>query len=51
MKAVLNWEDKVHDRDRNEQVRKKGVLHYLSHTKTSQTKCHKQSGTVLHVSF
>ena len=26
MKAVLNWEDKVHDRDRNEQVRKKGVL-------------------------
>ena len=26
-------------------------LHYLSYTKTSQTKCHKQSGTVFQVSF
>ena len=25
--------------------------HYLSHTQTSQTKCHKQSGTVFQVSF
>ena len=28
-----------------------GPTHYLSYTKTSQTKCHKQSGTGFQVSF